>query len=199
MDGGKDAATATAEPVLAEPTVAGAGAPETTDAAPAAATTASAAAPGGQGKVVAPPLSGRVSYVFGGTMPPRYRDWVLRDLTTPGWRWRQALRPVLMALPVAVIFALLPGPLGTRAMLVGFLLVAPFVLGLALSNNFRQRRLVAHGFPAPAKSASEDAVAAFGPASAGSAPARPTAEAPSAAPTADLPGELDDDPDGINA
>jgi hypothetical protein len=197
MDGGKDSATATAEPVLAGPTVAGASAPGTTDAAPGAAraaATAPAAAAGGQGTVVAPPLTGRVSYVFGGTMPPRYRDWVLRDLTAPGWRWRQALRPVLMALPVAVIFALLPGPLGTRAMLVGFLLVAPFALGLVLSSSFRGRRLVAHGFPAPAKPESGDAVA-----TAGTAPARTTTKAPSVAPTAGLPGDPDDDPDSINA
>lgn len=171
-----------------------------------------AAMTGSQGKVVTPPLTGRVSYVFGGTMPPRYRAWVLRDLTAPGWRWRQALRPLLMMLPVAIIFALLPGPVGTRGTLVGFLLVAPFALGLALSASFRNRRLTAHGLPvvpaakprpasarpANARPAGAKPAGAEVDATPANAPASATAVAPAHAAPATATEDLDD-PDGINA
>ena len=33
--------------------------------------------------------------------PPRYRDWVLRDTTAPGWWWRQIVRALVQAAPVA--------------------------------------------------------------------------------------------------
>lgn len=101
-----------------------------------------------QPKVAArPPLTGRVYYLLGGTLPPRYNDWVSHDLTGPGWRVRQALRPFLLMLPFAVVFALLPGDLGVRVTIVAFLLAAGIGLGFATSGFFRNRRLVQHGFP----------------------------------------------------
>jgi hypothetical protein len=97
--------------------------------------------------VTQPPFAGRVSYVFSGRMPAQYAGWVFQDLTAPGWRWRQALRSVLMMLPFAIILAVLPGPPGTRGMLAGFLLVAAAAMGLILAGGFRNRRLVQNGFP----------------------------------------------------
>jgi Family of unknown function (DUF5313) len=59
-------------------------------------------------------------YAQGGSLPPRYREWVLRDLTAPGWRWRQVLRSLVQALSVAVVVLLVvPGPLWVRLLAVG--------------------------------------------------------------------------------
>jgi hypothetical protein len=151
-----------------------------------------------------PPLAGRVSYVFGGTMPARYHPWVLRDLTAPGWRRRQTLRPVLMMLPVAIVFALLPGGVVTRATLVAFLVVAPAVLGLALSTSFRNRRLAAHGFPAPtrtrARKPTEDEILDAAERAAAQQPtSTPTTGPTPAPPPAPAPAIDPDDPEGINA
>jgi len=165
-----------------------------------------------------PPLVGQISYVFSGRMPPRYAGWVFQDLTGPGWRLRQALRSALMMLPFAIILAVLPGPVGTRAMLDVFLLVAAAAMGLVLSGAFRNRRLVQNGFPPivkpeededePMRSLAPTAVATPGgaepaatvradvgtaapPAAGAAKPARPAAAATGY--------EDPDDPEGINA
>jgi hypothetical protein len=103
-----------------------------------------------------PPLAGRITYLFGGTLPSRYSAWVARDLTAPGWRLRQALRPMAVMLPFAIVFAVLPGQVGIRILLVSFLLLAAGGLGLATSGHFRNRRLVQHGFPPIFPAADED-------------------------------------------
>ncbi|EIV94014.1 DUF5313 family protein [Frankia sp. QA3] len=94
-----------------------------------------------------PPLTGRIHYLLGGTLPPTYNAWISKDLTGPGWRTRQAARPFILMLPFAVIFALLPGEAAVRAVTVAFLLVAAAGLGFATSGFFRNRRLEQHGFP----------------------------------------------------
>ena len=108
-----------------------------------------AAQPAQQGweKPAGTPLTGRIYYLVGGTLPPKYNDWLSWDLTGPGWRLRQALRPFLLMLPFAVMFALLPGQISVRVTIVVFLLVAGIGLGFATSGYFRNRRLVQHGFP----------------------------------------------------
>ncbi|SNQ46393.1 conserved hypothetical protein [Frankia canadensis] len=94
-----------------------------------------------------PPLTGRIYYLLGGTLPSTYRAWISHDLTGSGWRTRQAARPVLLMAPFAVIFALLPGAIAVRATVVAFLLVSGAGLGFATSGYFRNRRLEQHGFP----------------------------------------------------
>jgi Family of unknown function (DUF5313) len=88
-----------------------------------------------------------IYYLVGGTLPARYNDWISYDLTGPGWRVRQALRPFLLMLPFVVVFALLPGQLSVRLIIVVFLLVSGIGLGFGTSGYFRNRRLVQHGFP----------------------------------------------------
>lgn len=94
-----------------------------------------------------PPLGGLIHYLLGGTLPPRYNEWVSNDLTGPGWRVRQALRPFFLMIPFAVVFALLPGPLNVRVTIVVFLLLSGIGMGFATSGYFRNRRLEQHGFP----------------------------------------------------
>lgn len=94
-----------------------------------------------------PPLTGRVHYLLGGTLPPSYSGWISRDLTGPGWRTRQAARPFILTLPFALVFALMPGEIAVRALTVAFLLISGVGLGFATSGYFRNRRLEQHGFP----------------------------------------------------
>jgi hypothetical protein len=97
----------------------------------------------------APPLTGRVHYLIGGTLPPAHHDWVRADLTGPGWRHRQALRPLLLMLPFAVVFAILPAPSSVRVSIPLILLLCAIGMGYATSDAFRNRRLDQHGLPRP--------------------------------------------------
>lgn len=113
----------------------------------------SAAGPAtGSSTPASPPLSGRIHYLVGGTLPADHRDWVAADLTGRGWRLRQALRQAALMVPFAVVFAILPGQAVLRVTLVVFLLVAGLALGFATSGAFRDRRLRAHGLPVPRRS-----------------------------------------------
>ncbi len=107
------------------------------------------------GRPERPPLSGRLTYLLGGTLPSRYRPWVQRDLMTHGWRHRQARRPMLLMLPFVIAFALLPGEPQLRISLVAFLALGGVAMGYTTSGYFRNRRLEQHGFP-PIERAEED-------------------------------------------
>jgi hypothetical protein len=96
-----------------------------------------------------PPLSGRLHYLIGGTLPTEFRLWVEKDLTGRGWRHRQALRLVLQALPFALVFLLLPGRIGVRVSIALFLVLVSVGMGYGTSTSFRNRRLVQHGLPVP--------------------------------------------------
>jgi len=207
MDGGKDASRA-ADASTAEGSAMTEASAKTV--APAATPVASAVAGSARATGATeerPPLVGQISYVFSGRMPPRYAGWVFQDLTGPGWRLRQALRSALMMLPFAIILAVLPGPVGTRAMLDAFLMVAAAAMGLVLSGAFRNRRLVQNGFP-PIVKPEEDELRALAPTAVAS-PARAEAAAPGRADagTAASPAAAraatrhvdPDDPDDINA
>jgi hypothetical protein len=96
-----------------------------------------------------PPLTGRVHYLIGGTLAPSHRDWVVADLTGKGWRHRQALRPVLLMLPFALVFALLPGSASLRVSIPLLLVLMAVVMGYTTGDTFRNRRLAQYGIPRP--------------------------------------------------
>ena len=59
-------------------------------------------------------------YALGGGLPARHRGWVLFDTTTGTWWARHIARTfVQMAIPIALIMALLPAPWGLRAAVSG--------------------------------------------------------------------------------
>jgi hypothetical protein len=99
-----------------------------------------------------PPLGGRFDYLLGGTLPPRYRDWVEHALTGPGWIHRQALRILTLSVPFALMFLLLPGGLTVRLTASIFMLVAALGVGYATASVFRNRRLAQHELQVPAPS-----------------------------------------------
>ncbi|MBM7772972.1 hypothetical protein JOD54_003176 [Actinokineospora baliensis] len=85
-------------------------------------------------------------YAVGGTLPDRYRPWVLWDLTARTWVWRHFARVVMLFLPLWLLL-LVPGPLSLRFSMVA----AGYVTGLYFSLSFMEdaceRRLIKHGYP----------------------------------------------------
>jgi Family of unknown function (DUF5313) len=99
------------------------------------------------GAAARPPLTGRVYYLIGGTLPPAYADWVARDCSGPGWRARQAARPVVLLAPFALVFLLLPGAMDARVTTAVLILATAVAVGFGGGGYFRNRRLVQHGLP----------------------------------------------------
>jgi hypothetical protein len=65
---------------------------------------------------VRPGLGRWLWYALSGSLPWRYRDWVLYDLTAPSWPLRHLARLLVPLVPVATVLAVvLPGPLPVRA------------------------------------------------------------------------------------
>jgi fatty acid desaturase len=86
-------------------------------------------------------------YAFGGALGPRYREWVLRDLTGRT-RWlRQLTRAVIQIVPLAAVLLLVLG--------VGWIAWVGVVCGLVLALIYSaayfdpsaDHRLAKHGFP----------------------------------------------------
>jgi len=87
-------------------------------------------------------------YAVGGGLPARYRDWVLRDTTAPGWWWRQIVRALVQATPVGVIVGLLiPGSIGIRIMAVCGGIFVAMIYVLAFIDEAVEHRAVKAGFP----------------------------------------------------
>jgi hypothetical protein len=91
-------------------------------------------------------------YAFGGRLPDRYRQWVLHDVTVPTWRLRYGAQIFVRTLPflIAGFVALILLPdvsawLAVGAMALALLFTLYFTL--TSSDEFRNVRLVQHGFP----------------------------------------------------
>jgi hypothetical protein len=87
-------------------------------------------------------------YALGGGLPPRYRDWVLHDVTARTWWLRQIARALMQALPVGLVVGLLiPGSLVIRVLAVlGGVFVA-MIYVLAFIDEAVEHRAVKAGFP----------------------------------------------------
>ncbi len=88
-------------------------------------------------------------YAFGAKLDERYRSWVLRDLTGPDWRLREAGRIMLFAVVPVLGLLLLPGPLEIRIYAALFVVLGPLFVGLAYGDELRDRRLRQHGLLPP--------------------------------------------------
>lgn len=90
-------------------------------------------------------------YTYGGRLPDRYRQWVLRDTTDRGWLRRFAVRIVVEAFPwlafgfvVLVVFT--PMPLGLIVGALALALVLSLYFTLTSADELTEARLVKHGF-----------------------------------------------------
>lgn len=96
-----------------------------------------------------PPVGRRVLYGLGFRLPERYDDWVFNDLTSRGWRVREGLRIMMIALPFAVGAMFLPGELALRELTASFFVFGPALVAVAYSDEFRAYRLRQHGLLPP--------------------------------------------------
>jgi fatty acid desaturase len=86
-------------------------------------------------------------YAFGGTLGPRYREWVLRDLTGRT-RWkRQVVRAVVQVVPLAVALLLVLGSGWIAWVGVGCGLVLALIYSTAYFDPAVEHRLAKHGYP----------------------------------------------------
>ncbi|MGO8940660.1 MAG: DUF5313 family protein [Mycobacterium sp.] len=85
-------------------------------------------------------------HTFGGTLGPRYAEWVLRD-TTSRTRWlRQAVRGTVQISPLAlVMLVVLPFSWLTGAAIANGLILA-LVYSFAYIDQTGERRLVKHRY-----------------------------------------------------
>lgn len=93
-----------------------------------------------------------VWYAYGGTLPPRYREWVRYDTTSRNWLLRHAIRIVVKALPflvAAFLLLLFLTPLPWWAAIVAPLFGLAFGLFYTIGSarEFTEVRLQKHGFP----------------------------------------------------
>jgi hypothetical protein len=86
-------------------------------------------------------------YAFGGGLGPRYRQWVLHDLTAPT-RWvRQMARAVVQVAPLgALLFLVLGFGWITWVALLGGLVMA-LIYSVAYFDTSADNRLLKHGYP----------------------------------------------------
>lgn len=88
-----------------------------------------------------------VWYAFGGGLGPRYRKWVLHDVTTRTWWVRHVARTFVQLTPVAVLLLIVLGPgwITWGALLAGLLLA--LIYSAAYIDETAEHRLVKHGYP----------------------------------------------------
>ncbi|PRY48461.1 hypothetical protein LY71_10998 [Geodermatophilus tzadiensis] len=71
-----------------------------------------------------------VGYAMGAGLPPRHRTWVLHDTTTRTWVLRHVARSLVqLAVPIALVLLVVPGPFWIR----GLAALGGLILGLAFS------------------------------------------------------------------
>jgi hypothetical protein len=87
-------------------------------------------------------------YALGGGLAPRYRDWVLRDTTAPGWWWRQIVRALVQAAPVGVVVGLfIPGSTGIRVLAVCGGIFVALIYIVSFIDEAVEHRAMKAGFP----------------------------------------------------
>ena len=88
-------------------------------------------------------------YAVGFRLPAVNREWVAHDLTDAGWRTRAALRQLVLLVPVAAVFAALPGPWSLRLLLMALVLFGGLLVAAMYGDSVRASRLRQHGLPVP--------------------------------------------------
>ena len=90
-----------------------------------------------------------IGYAMGAGLPARHRSWVLHDTTTRTWVLRHSARAVLqMAVPIALVVLLVPGPLWIRGMAALGGLVLGLFFSLAYMTETIEGRVKKAGYPA---------------------------------------------------
>ena len=99
--------------------------------------------------VVRPALHRWLWYALGGGLPGRNRGWVLHDTTTATWWLRHIARSLVqVAVPIALVMALLPAGWGLRAAAAGGGVALALFYSLAYMPETTENRVVKAGYPA---------------------------------------------------
>jgi hypothetical protein len=112
------------------------------------------------GKPRRPGLFRWLWYAMGGGLPARYSPWVLYDTSTRTWMVRHLLRSLVqLAVPIALVLLLVPGPFWIRGMaaLGGIFLALFFSLGYMTETL--ENRVKHAGYPAGSAQAARDRAA----------------------------------------
>ncbi len=99
-------------------------------------------------------------YAMGGGLPARHSAWVLHDTSTRTWALRHVLRSMVqLAIPIALVLILVPGPFWIRSMaaLGGILLGLFFSLGYMTETT--ENRVKRAGYPAGSAQEARDRAA----------------------------------------
>jgi hypothetical protein len=94
---------------------------------------------------------------MGGGLPARYSPWVLHDTSTRTWAVRHVARSLVqLAVPIALVLVLVPGPFWIRGMaaLGGIFLALFFSLGYMTETL--ENRVKRAGYPAGSAQAARD-------------------------------------------
>ena len=86
-------------------------------------------------------------YALGGGLPERHRGWVLHDTTTATWWLRHVARSLVqVAIPIALVMALMPAPWGLRAAAAGGGLALALFYSLCYMPETTENRVVKAGY-----------------------------------------------------
>ncbi len=89
-----------------------------------------------------------IRYAYGAGLPPRYRTWVLYDVTAPTWVLRHVLRGVVQFLPFAVVLLLvIPVDKGILGLGLGMGAAIGLLFSTAFVDNVAESRAMKAGYP----------------------------------------------------
>ena len=106
------------------------------------------AEPGGPPEPIVRPAPHRwLWYALGGGLPERHAAWVLHDTTTSTWGVRHVLRAaVQMAVPIALVLLLVPGPFWIRGMAALGGLLLGLIFSIAYMTETTENRVKKAGY-----------------------------------------------------
>jgi Family of unknown function (DUF5313) len=100
-------------------------------------------------------------YALGGRLPDRFGPWVLHDTTTRTWALRHVARAVVqMAVPIALVLLLVPGPFWIRGMAALGGLALGLIFSVAYITETTENRVMRAGYPVGTAQAGRDRAAA---------------------------------------
>ena len=87
-------------------------------------------------------------YALGGGLPEAHRGWVLHDTTTRTWGLRHVARALVqLAVPIALVLLLVPGPFWIRAMAALGGLIMGLIFSIAYMTETTENRVKKAGYP----------------------------------------------------
>jgi hypothetical protein len=89
-----------------------------------------------------------IRYAYGAGLPPRYRTWVLHDVTAPTWVLRHVVRGLVQFLPFAIVvlFAV-PVDKGILGLGIGMGALVGLLFSTAFVDNAAESRAMKAGYP----------------------------------------------------